>query len=64
MHTFRCRACGGEFESETTEHELKREAAAFSDQPDAPMADVCGDCWQEMRAYFATLDARLKLEGL
>ena len=64
MHEFTCEACGGTFVSDATEHDLKREAAAFSDVPDAPMAAVCDDCWQGMRAAFPSLDARLKLEGL
>jgi rubredoxin len=64
MHKFTCEACGGEFESDATEHQLKREEAAFSDVPDAPMAEVCDQCWWGMRKAFPSLDARLKLEGL
>lgn len=61
--TFRCEACGRVFEV-ADDANIEREAAAFADVPEEPMAEVCEDCWQAMRAYFPTLDARLKLEGL
>lgn len=64
MHTFRCEACGGTFESDRPEAELAREEAAYADYPDAPMAEVCDLCFENLRAAFPTLDARLKLEGL
>lgn len=62
--TFRCEACGGVFESDSTEAQLDAEAAAFADQPETEMATVCDVCWHAMREVFPTLDARLKLSGL
>jgi predicted dithiol-disulfide oxidoreductase (DUF899 family) len=62
--SFTCEACGGVFSEPGDDGHLERESAAFADVAEAPMAEVCDDCWRAMRAYFPTLDARLKLEGL
>lgn len=64
MHTFRCELCGLTFDSDMTEAAIEAERAVFADVPEARMAVVCDVCLESLRAYFPTLDARFKLEGL